>query len=83
MGDSFDNAMAEAINGLYKTELIRRRGPWLTVEQVELATLEYVWWWNIQRLHGELDMRTPAEVEADYYVGLDTPLGTPVTRTAR
>ena len=83
VGDSFDNAMAEAVNGLYKTELIRRRGPWRTVEQVELATLEYVWWWNNQRLHGELDMRTPAEVEADYYAGLDTPLGTPVSQTAR
>lgn len=75
VGDSFDNAMAEAVNGLYKTELIRRRGPWRTVEQVELATLEYVWWWNNQRLHGELDMRTPAEVEADYYAGPRHPLG--------
>ncbi len=42
VGDSYDNALAEAINGLYKTELIRRRGPWRTVEQVELATLEWV-----------------------------------------
>ncbi|MGW9587351.1 IS3 family transposase [Microbacterium sp. NPDC055455] len=83
VGDSFDNAMAEAVNGLYKTELIRRRGPWRTVEQVELATLEYVWWWNNQRLHGELDMRTPAEVEADHYAGLDTPLGTHVSQAAR
>lgn len=54
-----------------------------TVEQVELATLEYVWWWNNQRLHGELDMRTPAAVEADYYAGLDTPVGTPVSQAAR
>ncbi|KXZ61330.1 hypothetical protein Mlaev_00754 [Microbacterium laevaniformans] len=83
VGDSFDNAMAEAVNGLYKTELIRRRGPWRTVDQVELATLEYVWWWNNQRLHGELDMRTPAAVEADYYAGLDTPVGTPVSQAAR
>lgn len=67
VGDSYDNALAEAVNGLYKTELIRRRGPWRTVEQVELATLEYVWWWNNQRLHGELDMRTPIEVEQAYY----------------
>lgn len=73
VGDSYDNALAEAINALYKTELIRRRGPWRTVEQVELATLEWVWWWNNQRLHGELDMRTPAEVEAAYYAGLETP----------
>ena len=67
VGDSFDNAMAEAVNGLYKTELIRQQGPWRTVEQVELATLEYVWWWNNARLHGELDLRTPIEVETAYY----------------
>lgn len=67
VGDSFDNAMAEAVNNLYKTELIRQQGPWKTVEQVELATLEYVWWWNYERLHGELDMRTPIEVEEAYY----------------
>ena len=67
VGDSYDNSMAEAVNALYKAELIRRQGPWRTVEQVELATLKYVWWWNNERLHGELDMRTPAEVEAAYY----------------
>ena len=72
VGDSFDNAMAEAINNLYKTELIRQQGPWRTVEQVELATLEYVWWWNNQRLHGELDMRTPIEVETAYYADLES-----------
>ena len=80
VGDSLDHAMAEAINGLYQTELIRRRGPWHTIEQVELATLEYVWWWNNQHLHGELDLPTPAEVEADYYADLDTPEGTPVSQ---
>ncbi len=73
VGDSYDNALAEAINALYKTELIRQRGPWRTVEQVELATLEWVWWFNNQRLHSELDYRTPAKVEAAYYVGLDLP----------
>lgn len=67
VGDSYDNSMAEAVNALYKAELIRQQGPWRTVEQVELATLKYVWWWNNERLHGELDMRTPAEVEAAYY----------------
>nr|WP_235038237.1 IS3 family transposase [Microbacterium sp. 18062] len=72
VGDSFDNALAEAVNGLYKTELIRRRGPWRTVEQVELATLEYVWWWNNARLHGELDYRTPIETEDAYYAGLES-----------
>jgi len=77
VGDSYDNALAEAINNLYKTELIRQQGPWRTVEQVELATLEYVWWWNNQRLHGELDMRTPIEVEAAYYA--DHEPGLPAT----
>ena len=72
VGDSYDNALAEAINNLYKTELIRQQGPWRTVEQVELATLEYVWWWNNQRLHGELDMRTPLEVEQAYYADLES-----------
>ena len=73
VGDSYDNALAEAVNGLCKTELIRQRGPWHTIEQVELATLEWVWWWNTQRLHSELGYRTPGEVEATYYADLDTP----------
>ncbi|WP_193127734.1 IS3 family transposase [Gulosibacter sediminis] len=51
---------------------MRQQGPWRTVEQVELATLEYVWWWNHERLHGELDMRTPIEVEQAYYAGTET-----------
>jgi putative transposase len=72
IGDSYDNALAEAINGLYKTELIRRQGPWRTVEQLELATLNWVWWWNHQRLHGELAMHTPIEIEHRYYDDLET-----------
>ena len=48
------------------------RAPWRTVEQVELATLEWVWWWNNQRLHGELDMRTPLEVETAHYADLES-----------
>ena len=67
VGYFYDNAMAEAINALYKTELIRARGPWRTVEQVELATLEWVWWWNNQRLHSELDYRTPTGAEQAHY----------------
>lgn len=55
------------MNGLYKTELLRMQGPWRTVEEVELATLEYVWWWNHERLHGKLGMRTSFEVEEAYY----------------
>jgi transposase InsO family protein len=76
VGDSYDNALAEAVNGLYKTELIRRQGPWRTVEQLELATLNWVWWWNHQRLHGELDMHTPLEVEARYYAHDQQPQNT-------
>jgi putative transposase len=70
--DSYNHALAEAINNLYKTELIRQHGPWRTVEQVELATLVHVWRWNNQRLHGELDMRTPLEVETAYYADLES-----------
>jgi len=66
-GDSFDNALAEAVNGLYKAELIGRHGPWRTAEQVELATLAWVQWWNQRRLHGALDHLPPAEHEARYY----------------
>ena len=65
-GDSYDNALAESFNGLYKTELIRHCGPWRGLEDVEYATLEYVDWFNHRRLHGELGMLTPAEFEAAY-----------------
>ena len=64
VGDSYDNALAESVNAAYKTELIRQRKPWRTVEQVELATLEYVWWYNHQRLHAALGYLPPAEYEA-------------------
>ncbi len=63
-GDSYDNALAESFNGLYKTELIRHQGPWRGLDDVEYATLEYVDWFNHRRLHGELGMRPPAEFEA-------------------
>jgi putative transposase len=66
-GDSYDNALAEAVNGLYKAELIRRRGPWRGADQVELATLEWVQWWNQRRLHGAIGDIPPAEYEATYY----------------
>jgi putative transposase len=66
-GDSYDNALAEAVNGLYKAELIGRRGPWRTAEQVELATLAWVQWWNERRLHGAIGDIPPAEYEAIYY----------------
>jgi putative transposase len=66
-GDSYDNALAESFNGLYKAELIRHRGPWRGLEDVEFATLEYVDWFNHRRLHSELGMIPPAEFEAIYY----------------
>lgn len=67
IGDSYDNALAETTNGLYKTELIRRRGPWRGVDEVELPTLEWVHWFNIRRLHGVLEDVPPAEFEAAWH----------------
>jgi putative transposase len=66
-GDSYDNALAETVNGLFKAELIRRQGPWRTADQVELATLAWVQWWNQRRLHGAVGDVPPAEYEAAYY----------------
>ena len=66
-GDSYDNALAETVVGLYKTELIRRRGPWRTVEHVELASAEWVDWWNKHRLHGATDNLPPAEFERQWW----------------
>ena len=66
-GDSFDNALAETVNGLYKTELIHRRGPWKTMEQLELATAAWVQWWNERRLHEACGYVPPAELEENYY----------------
>jgi putative transposase len=66
-GDSYDNALAETINGLYKAELIHRRGPWKTKEAVELATLEWVSWFNHHRLLEPIGYITPAEAEVNYY----------------
>lgn len=69
-GDSYDNAMVESFNGLYKWELIYRHGPWRGLDDVEFATLTYVDWFNQRRLHGEITEHgyvTPAEFEAAYY----------------
>jgi putative transposase len=70
-GDSYDNALAESFNGLYKWELIHRHGSWTGIEDVEFATMTYVHWFNHRRLHGEIttgpSYTTPAEFEADYY----------------
>lgn len=66
-GDSYDNALAETINGLYKAELIHRRAPWKTMDAVELATLEWVSWFNHHRLLEPIGYIPPAEAEANYY----------------
>ncbi len=67
VGDSYDKALAEAVNALYKTELIKRQGPWRNAEHVELATLAYVEWFNHRRLHSEIGDIPPAEMEANHY----------------
>ncbi len=66
-GDSYDNALAESVFGLYKAELITMQGPWRTVEDVELATLMWVHWWNTRRLHSAIGDIPPAEYEAAHY----------------
>ena len=73
VGDSYDNALAETINGLYKTEVIRRRGPWRTLEAVEFATLEWVDWFNHRRLLEPIGNIPPAEAEARYYASIEEP----------
>jgi putative transposase len=67
VGDAYDNALAESVIGLYKTELIKPRGPWRTAEQVEIATLHYIDWFNRQRLFEACGDIPPAELEAAYY----------------
>ncbi|KIT18100.1 hypothetical protein jaqu_01200 [Jannaschia aquimarina] len=71
MGDSYDNALAETVIGLFKTELIRRRGPWRSLEAVELATLEWVDWFNHRRLLEPIGNIPPAEAEANYDAQMD------------
>jgi len=75
-GDSYDNALAETINGLYKAELIHRRGPWKTREAVEIATLERVSWFNNRRLLEPIGHVPPAEFEANYYRILESQTAT-------
>jgi hypothetical protein len=70
-GDSYDNALAETINGLYKTELIHRRGPWKTKEALELSTLQWVYWFNHHRLLEPIGYIPPAEAEANYWRQLE------------
>ena len=65
-GDSYDNAMAEAFNSLFKAELIRHKGPWVGINDVEIAVAEYLDWFNHRRLHGQIGLVPPAELEADH-----------------
>ena len=74
VGDSYDNALAETINGLYKAEVIHRRGPWRSFEAVEFATLEWVEWFNNRRLLEPIGNIPPAEAEEQYYAILDEQL---------
>ena len=71
VGESYDNALAETVIGLFKTELIRRRGPWRSLEAVEYATLEWVDWYNNRRLLEPIGNMPPAEAEARYYAQLE------------
>ena len=73
VGDSYDNALAESVIGLYKTEVIRQRGPWRCIEQVEFATLEWVDWFNNRRLLEPIGYVPPAELEQMYYLSQTTP----------
>lgn len=74
-GDSYDNALAESVIGLYKTEEIYRRGPWKGVEDVEFATLEWVAWYNTSRLLAPIGYVSPNEFERAYYDRLTAPAG--------
>lgn len=73
VGDSYDNALAETMIGLFKTEVIRRRGPWRSLEAVEYATLEWVAWSNNHRLLEPIGNVPPAEAEARYYAAGNAP----------
>ena len=78
-GDSYDNALAEAFNSLFKAELIRNKGPWRGINDLEIATAEYIDWFNHRRLHGEIGYRPPIEVENEF-LNSTTPSITPMER---
>ncbi|GAB2836485.1 integrase core domain-containing protein [Actinocorallia aurea] len=79
VGDAYDNALMESTIGLFKTEIIKRRGPWKTLSHVELATAEWVDWYNHRRLHGEIGHIPPAEYETNYYLTTTKPQLTTTT----
>jgi putative transposase len=72
-GDSYDNALAEGFNSLFKAELVRNKGPWRNVTELEIAVAEYIDWFNHQRLHSEIGMIPPVEAENQYYASHTTP----------
>ncbi|MFI9078325.1 integrase core domain-containing protein [Streptomyces sioyaensis] len=73
VGDAYDNALMESTIGLFKTELIKTRRPWKTLSDVELATAEYVDWYNHRRLHGEMSHVPPVEYENSHYLSTTKP----------
>jgi putative transposase len=73
VGDSYDNALAETVNGLYKTELVKRHGPWKGLDHLELATAEWVDWYNHRRLYQYCGDIPPVEAETRYYQRNKTP----------
>ena len=74
VGDSYDYALAESVIGLFKTEVIRRRGPWRNLEAVEFATLAWVDWFNTRRLLEPIGYVPPAEFEQQYYLAQEAPV---------
>ena len=72
-GDSYDNAMAGAFNSLFKAELVRNRGPWINIDDLEIAVAEYIDWFNFRRLHGEIGLIPPIEHETTHRI--NTPTG--------
>jgi putative transposase len=76
VGDSYDNAMAEAFNSLFKAELVRNKGPWQGLDDLEIAVAEYIDWYNYRRLHGELGLVPPVKYEALHHT--DQPVRQPV-----
>jgi len=75
VGDSYDNALAETTIGLYKTECVRHEGPWRGADDLELATLNWVWWFNNTRIHSTLGYVTPIEFETAHYRHINTQPG--------
>jgi putative transposase len=72
-GDSYDNALAEAFNSLFKAELVRNKGPWRSIDDLEIAVAEYIDWFNHRHLHGEVGTVPPVELENDHYRHITAP----------